>query len=63
MSNIFLCTAKIRWNKCLLNKNICCGHCEQLEECLINFKIDPGNKIKPCSSWFAEDCEFKKELE
>lgn len=59
---IVLCSAKIRWSGCLLNKNLCCGYCDQLEECLKNFKIDSGNKIKPCNKELAEDCEFREFL-
>jgi hypothetical protein len=62
MNEIVMCTAKVRWEGCLLKKNFCCAVCEQLEECLMLFKEDPKNKIKPCSNDMYEDCELREIL-
>jgi len=59
---IFLCMAPKRWTGCLLKKNLCCGYCDQLEECLLNFKTMSLNKVKPCSVELADDCEYKESV-
>jgi hypothetical protein len=59
---IYLCMVENRWSGCLLKKNFCCGYCDQLEECLKIFKLNPGNKLKPCSLELAIDCEFKESI-
>jgi hypothetical protein len=62
MNEIVLCIAKKRWDGCILKKNFCCAYCDQLENCLLKYKENKFNKIKPCSKEMAEDCEFREIL-
>ena len=66
MSKIVLCMAIYRYKNCKLKKNLCCGYCDYLPDCLDDYSKNKNkllSKIKPCSLDDAEDCENREFIE